>query len=147
MGSKPLVAETMMVSRRTGTLASVAAKNSEGTTITMTSAPSTAAAMSPVASMPSGRSKSGMYTGFRRRAGGHALAAAEAEEHRPAVADDRGHRADGQRTRRAAAHPARDADGEVALHDVAEQRGDRGQTARRAQDVGGADGAAAVAAD
>src|SRR3989442_745599 len=59
-GSKPLVAETMIASRRAGTVASVAAKNSEGTTITMTSAPSTAAATSPVASTPAGRSKSGM---------------------------------------------------------------------------------------
>ena len=59
-GSKPFVAETIMASRGAGTVASVAPKNSDGTTITITSAPSTAAATSAVACTAAGTSKSGM---------------------------------------------------------------------------------------
>src|SRR2546425_9678639 len=75
------------------------------------------------------------------------ISPAEAEKERPAVADHGRYRPHGQRAGSAAIDPARERDGEIALHDVTEQRDDPGEPAGRAQDVGRPDAAAAVAAD
>src|SRR2546425_3946818 len=81
---------------------------------------------------------------------GDALAAAEAEEDRPAVADDGGDRA-GRRGARIAPRAARESATErhrgVALRDVSTEGEERRQASERSQYVGGADVPAAVAPD
>src|SRR3990170_7731467 len=66
-GSKPFVALTIGTSSGTGSSrASVAAKNSEGTTMTIRLAPRATAASSPVTSTSAGSSMSARYHGLRR---------------------------------------------------------------------------------
>src|SRR2546430_4163108 len=76
-----------------------------------------------------------------------ALAPAEPEEDRPAVADDGRQRARRRGTGLAVGQASADPHGRIALGDVAEQREEGREPPGRPQDVRRADGAAAVVAD